>query len=229
MAAAFLVVCGLLGWFVIAPAGAAGGQGTSGPDASAEQQFVSKINNLRASKGLPPMQLDSELVSIGRRWSTTMAEAGDIWHNPNYSDWVTNPNWTLLGENVGVGPDVNTLFQAFVDSPGHYKNLVESRFNRIGVGVIWGDDGSMYTSHQFMSVPESPPPPPPPPPPTAPPTTAPPATAPAVTAPAVTSPPATSATSPPTTSSPVEAQPQAVPQLPTMLQNLRALDQLAAF
>jgi hypothetical protein len=139
-----LTVAVLAAWAVMAlPAGA----GT----ADDEAQFVSMINSLRASKGLAPLQVDAELTSIARRWAGSMADAGNISHNPNFAGWVTQ-DWVKLGENVGVGPDVPGLHQAFVNSPSHYRNLVDGEFTRIGVGVVRGADGMIYTAHQFMRL-----------------------------------------------------------------------------
>ena len=53
-----------------------------------------------------------------------MVQAGQISHNPNLGSEVSG-DWTKLGENVGVGYDVDGLMQAFINSPAHYKNLVD--------------------------------------------------------------------------------------------------------
>ena len=115
---------------------------------SAESAFVSRINSLRASKGLSQLQVDSELTSIGRRWASKMAADGDISHNPSFSSWVT-ADWVKLGENVGMGGDVDAIFKAFVASPSHYKNLVDPAFQFVGVGVVVTGDGTIFTAHQF--------------------------------------------------------------------------------
>ena len=129
-----------------------------------EAQFLAKINNLRASKGLGALGIDSQLTSVARNWTAHMASAGAISHNPNLGTQVTE-NWQKLGENVGEGPDVDTLFQAFVNSPHHYANLVDPAFSLVGIGVVVAADGTMYTTHDFEQPANSPAPPPPPPPP----------------------------------------------------------------
>lgn len=126
---------------------------------SEEQQFVAKINQLRSSLGLPTVAVDASLTNASRSWASTMKGEGHIFHANDLSTGVT-ANWSKLGENVGVGGDVDTLFQAFVDSPLHYDNLVDPAFRFVGVGVVWDGD-RMYTTHRFMSVAETPPPPPP--------------------------------------------------------------------
>ncbi|HEX9968717.1 MAG TPA: CAP domain-containing protein, partial [Acidimicrobiales bacterium] len=115
---------------------------------SVESAFVAKVNALRASKGLGSLRVDGELTAIGRRWAASMAGAGDISHNPRFQHQV-QADWVKLGENVGMGPEVDKLFRAFVASPTHYKNLVDGAFTRIGVGVVLTDDGMIFTSHQF--------------------------------------------------------------------------------
>ena len=71
-------------------------------------------------------------------------------------------NWQKLGENVGVGMTTDKLHQAFIDSPSHYKNLVDPDLTHVGVGVVLGRDGAIFTAHQFMqlrsSAPTAPPP-----------------------------------------------------------------------
>ena len=126
-----------------APAGAA--------DSGAEAQFVSKINGLRESLGLAPLAVYGGLRSVARNWTDEMVANGGISHNPSLAGQVSG-NWTKLGENVGVGGDVNSLMNAFVNSPAHYKNIVDPAYNYIGVGVSYGDDGRMFTTHDFMAM-----------------------------------------------------------------------------
>src|SRR5439155_879875 len=77
--------------------------------------------------------LDAELSAFAQGWSDHMAAAGVLSHNP---DLASSPgHWTKAGENVGVGADVDTPFNAFVASPHHYANLVDPGFTLIGIGI----------------------------------------------------------------------------------------------
>lgn len=166
--------------------------------AAAEADFVARINGLRASRGLGPLSVDPELTAAARSWASVMAGEGRIFHASDLSAGVTT-RWAKLGENVGVGGDVASLFQAFVDSPSHLANLVDPAYSRVGVGVVVSGN-RIYTAHRFMAV-AAPPPTttaPPPPPTSAPPPTAPPTTA----APTTTVPPTTTTSAPPTTTPP---------------------------
>lgn len=138
-----LVTATLLGLANPAPASAA--------DAGTEAAFVARINSIRASKGVGPLAVYGELTGIARSWSDQMAANGAISHNPSYSSQVS-ADWTKLGENVGVGYTVDDLMNAFVNSPAHYRNIVDPAFNYIGVGVSYGSDGRMYTTHDFMAM-----------------------------------------------------------------------------
>lgn len=142
-----------------------------------EAAFVAKINALRSSKGLAPLAVDAELTEQSRRWAEQMRLADKISHAPDASVGVTS-DWGLIGENVGVGGDVDALFQAFVDSPTHYANLIDPNYRFVGVGVVWAGN-KMFTTHRFMAL--RPPAPAPAPRPTTPPTIAEPAPAPTTT------------------------------------------------
>jgi hypothetical protein len=117
---------------------------------SDQQQFVADINQLRASKGLGALTIDANLTNVALGWAQKMADDGNISHNPSLRDLITS-NWYKLGENVGFGPTVDTVFRAFVNSPHHYANLIDPSFTHVGVGVVFRGT-TMYTSHEFMQL-----------------------------------------------------------------------------
>jgi uncharacterized protein YkwD len=121
------------------------------PSPEVESQFAGRINSLRASKGLSQLRVSGELQGVARNWTERMVAAGQISHNPNLGSQVSG-DWTKLGENVGVGYDVDGLMQAFINSPAHYKNLVDPDWTHVGVGVTMAPDGRMYTTHNFMAL-----------------------------------------------------------------------------
>lgn len=128
---------------VTAPTGA-----TTGRDA---QDFLARINAVRAEHGLPALAENVELDAVAQRWTDQMAASGGISHNRSLGGQVASP-WIALGENVGRGTDVPALMQAFVDSPTHYANLVDPEYRYVGVAVRWGQDGRLYTTHLFMAL-----------------------------------------------------------------------------
>jgi len=166
------------------------------PVPSESAAFVAKINELRASQGLNPLSVDGNLTSVAQDWAVNMASQDSIFHRDDLRSGITS-SWRRLGENVGMGPNVNDLMQAFIASPGHYKNLVDPIFTHIGVGSVRTPDGLMYTAHEFAAI-EGSAPAPVSPPPTTPRVTTPRVTTPRVTTPRVTAPPTTAAPTPTT-------------------------------
>src|SRR5688572_728805 len=80
-----------------------------------------------------------------------MAANGEISHNGNLSSEVSS-NWRKLGENVARGSDVDSVWSQFINSSGHYKNVVDPAFNYVGVGVSYDASGQLFTTHDFMAA-----------------------------------------------------------------------------
>jgi uncharacterized protein YkwD len=117
-----------------------------GFSAAAESDFASRINGLRSSQGLASLAGSGELNNYARWWAKQMADTGNFAHSDIGS--LLNP-WTVVGENIGYGPSVSSVFNALVASPGHYKNMVDARFTAVGVGAFVDATGRIWTAHVF--------------------------------------------------------------------------------
>lgn len=127
---------------------------------SDEQAFVDAINKTRAEVNLAPLAVHPGLVDVARGWSDSMRKvhvataASDaagciISHNPNLK-FVLPKQWAGLGENVGCGnADLATIHQKFVESPHHYANIVNPKFDQVGIGIVYEGD-MMFVTEQFM-------------------------------------------------------------------------------
>ncbi|HEX2698972.1 MAG TPA: CAP domain-containing protein [Acidimicrobiales bacterium] len=123
----------------------------SADEAGDEAGFLVKLNDLRVSKGIGSLRTNSQLTAVARDWSASMAAAGRISHNPSLA--AQGPSdWARLGENVGVGMDVQGLHDAFVASPRHYENMVDGAFDSVGIGVVHAADGSIFVTVNFMTT-----------------------------------------------------------------------------
>jgi hypothetical protein len=112
--------------------------------------FVSKINAERSARGLAPLQVYWDLTDDAKAHSQRMMNQDNLHHNPNLAGVTTG--WQALAENVGVGPSVDSLHQAFMDSPGHKKNIVGD-YNYVGVGVVIESDTKIWVTVVFMRGP----------------------------------------------------------------------------
>src|SRR5438132_6997929 len=120
----------------------------SGVSAGDETQFVAAINQVRTGHGLRTLAVNSSLVAMARQWAQTMAGSG-LRHNPDVAAEAP-PGWAVLGENVGKGPTVTDIEDAFVASPHHYENMADAGFNALGVGVFV-DEGVVWVAEEFMA------------------------------------------------------------------------------
>ena len=120
-----------------------------------ERAFYNATNGDRAANGLAALSYDAAASDVARSWSQTMASNGSLYHNPNLARSIAaqvTPQWTRLGENVGVGYDVAGLERAFMASPGHRANILGD-FNRVGIGTVRGSDGRLWVTVVFIKGP----------------------------------------------------------------------------
>ena len=114
--------------------------------ASTSGSFVSLVNSARASAGLKGYAVSSQLTSVALGQAERMAAQQRLYHNPSLATQVTS--WKYVGENVGYGPDVSTLFSAFMHSAPHRANILDHDFTQIGVGAVT-KNGTLWVSMVF--------------------------------------------------------------------------------
>lgn len=115
------------------------------PPTAPEIGFLDHINAERAAANLPPLAPYWDLIDDARAHSDAMRQSGGIYHNPSLSQVTVG--WQALGENVGVGPTVDSLHQAFMNSPAHAANVL-GNYDYAGVGVV--TDPTMWVTVVFM-------------------------------------------------------------------------------
>ena len=113
---------------------------------AAESDFLSRINGLRSSVGLAGLSANSELNNYARWWAKQMADSGNFLHSDFPS--LLDP-WWVVGENVGYGPTVASIFDYLVASSLHYTNMVDARFTSVGVGAYVDATSRIWTAHVF--------------------------------------------------------------------------------
>lgn len=72
-------------------------------------------------------------------WAEKLASEGTLYHS-TLSDGMGTPgtDWCNLGENVGYGPSIKAINDAYMNSPGHRANIVNPGFDAMGVGHAMG-------------------------------------------------------------------------------------------
>ena len=116
---------------------------------SAEAQSIfDKTNATRQSLRIRALTEDTTLDAKAQALAESMARQHKIFHSADLRANVP-AGYSTLGENVAVGPDMNPGHAAWLRSSGHYANIVDKAYSRIGVGVAKGSDGQYYVAQDF--------------------------------------------------------------------------------
>jgi hypothetical protein len=115
----------------------------------AEAEFVAAMNQSRSAAGLAPLTVHNDLVAGARAHTAEMIATGTIFHSTSGELASVTTGWSVLGENVGKGPNVSVLHRAFMESPSHKANILGD-FDRVGVGVALDAESKMYVTVLFM-------------------------------------------------------------------------------
>jgi uncharacterized protein YkwD len=115
-----------------------------------EARLVVDINNARRSYGLSSLVVTPGTTDVARTWSWRMAGARTLSHNPALVSQLAasgSSAWTTVAENVGYGGSDNpdNLFRAYMNSPGHRANILDTSMRYLGVGTVEAEiDGVGY-------------------------------------------------------------------------------------
>src|SRR4051794_6543386 len=106
-----------------------------------EAGLVARINDARRAAGLRALVVVPGATDVARRWSWHLAGAEVLSHNPQLADDLGragSASWTEIAENVGEASstDPGSLFHAYMNSPPHRENILDSHARFIGVGVV---------------------------------------------------------------------------------------------
>ena len=102
---------------------------------------------ITAALAITPPPVDVRLVAEAAAWCRTIAVAQVLQHDPNLA---ANPrtDWQLLGENVGRGPNVPMVLDAFEASPTHHA-VLHGTWNRWGQATC-ASGGRFYVVQRFQ-------------------------------------------------------------------------------
>ena len=125
------------------------------PLSMAEAHMVALVNELRADLALQALQPAWCITVVARDWSQTMADTDNFEHNPDYAAQYPD-GWRTTAENIAYGSGgasvtatVTRLFDALVDSPGHYRNMTNPDLTHIGIGIVIDSDGYVWITQNF--------------------------------------------------------------------------------
>ena len=123
-----------------------------------EQQMVSLINEARINAGLPTLKVNSQLVSAARAKSKDMVNNNYFSHqSPVYGDLEGllrrfGITYRAAGENLAMNSNgsVSAAYHSLMGSSGHRANILNNRYNQVGVGIHTKSDGTHYYTQLFI-------------------------------------------------------------------------------
>jgi uncharacterized protein YkwD len=128
-------------------------QGVRANDANAANRhraaMLSLTNSDRVERGRAALSLDARLSRYAKHHSKDMARAGYLFHTEDLATKLKGLDWSIGGENVGVGSSLDGLEDAFMDSKMHRRNILRTSFDRSAVGVYVDDEGNYWVTVIF--------------------------------------------------------------------------------
>jgi uncharacterized protein YkwD len=123
-----------------------------------EDEIVRQVNALRRSLNLAPLLPDERLRTGARQHTVEMIRQGYYSHISPIAAWSTPSRRAChagfldpfvaenIGQVAGYSDTATALFTSWKNSPGHYANMVNPAYTRIGVGVASAPRDGMTTT-----------------------------------------------------------------------------------
>ncbi|KAJ9084698.1 hypothetical protein DSO57_1021602 [Entomophthora muscae] len=119
------------------------------PENSSEQggfdinEMLKQVNRLRAKVGAGPLHINQKLMTAALRHSLDQAKSHRMSHTgSDGSDLTTrssrvNYKYLTIAENVAFNQrSVSEVMKAWINSPGHYANLVNRQYKDFGAAMV---------------------------------------------------------------------------------------------
>ena len=128
--------------------------GPLGSGVDKTEALFAMVNEARATEQSPALIRDGVLDGIAERHAEAMRKLKRIAHDAGDGDpqsrvQASDLSVLAAGENVAHALDVTRAHRALWASPSHRENLLQPRFDRIGIGVATDPDGSIWVCEVF--------------------------------------------------------------------------------
>jgi Cysteine-rich secretory protein family len=120
-------------------------------------QIVVLANQARAEAGAAPLEWDPALAAAARQHCLRMAAEGPISHRYGGELDVggraaqAGAHFSLIEENVAIGPTPAEIHNEWMNSSGHRTNLLNPNVDRVGVAVV-ASRGVLYAVADYDRI-----------------------------------------------------------------------------
>lgn len=109
---------------------------------AAEQSLFDATNRERASRGIPSLRWDDSLAAAAQAHAAWMAKESNISHQfageaaLRQRTSQAGARFSLVAENVALGPDTEIIHYGWMHSEGHRANILDVQLTAIGIAVV---------------------------------------------------------------------------------------------
>jgi uncharacterized protein YkwD len=126
--------------------------------AGVEEALLLSLNAERTSRGLPALRLSADLARLAREHSAEMAASGNLIHDSAggkpLHDRLTGASLSFTADAENIARidhcDPARLHRSFMGSPSHRGNILDPRFDEVGIGVAFGGGNVCYVTEDFI-------------------------------------------------------------------------------
>lgn len=126
--------------------------------ASAEQLFA-LANQSRAQAGAGPLKWDAALAAAALKHCERMVAEGTLSHRYGGEPDLTartaaaGAHFSLIEENIALGPSAQVIQQEWLNSPPHRANLLNRDIDHVGIAVVAAQDVLYAVADYAQAVP----------------------------------------------------------------------------
>ena len=130
-----------------------------------ERRFWELTNEEREERGLQTLEWDPLLADIARKHSAEMRDKRYFNHrSPTRGSEMpldryllaagSRPRYACIGENLFFCVSGNVLrgHRAFMESAGHRENILFTRYEKMGVGIVRNPKGAWWVTEMFLAT-----------------------------------------------------------------------------
>jgi uncharacterized protein YkwD len=123
-----------------------------------EKEIFELLNKERVKQGLTVLGLSQPLTLLARKHSQDMAAHENLGHlsssGKDYTDRLVEDGFYFMknGENVARSDTFSAglIHQGFMNSPGHRENILDPKFEEVGIGVVCSQKKVYYVTQDFL-------------------------------------------------------------------------------
>jgi hypothetical protein len=152
---AILLAMAVAAWCV--SAAQAQPDGAQGNVQAAAEQLLALANQVRAEAGVGRLDWDPALNAAALKHCQRMVAEGPISHRYGGEEDLSvraaqaGAHFSVIEENVAVGPSATVIHRMWMESPGHRENLLSPEVDHVGIAVV-AARGVLYAVADYSQV-----------------------------------------------------------------------------